>query len=72
VSDYSAMSTEGIDAILEVGVAGYEHRDDDTLCLLVQVRLVNPATKAVLGRALHETLHAVDPSRSFFRFRRSA
>jgi hypothetical protein len=64
--DYSAMNTEGIDAILEVGVSEFEHREN-ALILQVQVRLVNPVTKEVLGRASHGAAHAVDPSPKTFR-----
>jgi len=77
--DYSGLSTEGIDAILEVGVPaalgefrsdevdrlfglggqeGY-HFHDGLLTLVVQVRLVNPTTKAVLGRATHQVRRRV-------------
>jgi hypothetical protein len=64
--DYNAMNTEGIDAILEVGVSEFEHREN-ALILQVQVRLVNPVTKEVLGRASHGAAHAVDPSPKTFR-----
>ena len=73
--DYSGMTTEGIDAILEVGVPGYQYHfacvggyaggcalvdpAADVLILQVQVRLVKPATKAVLGRATHQVNHPV-------------
>ena len=52
--DYSNIGPEGIDAILEVGISEYQFRDDVPI-LQVHVRLVNPATKAVLGRASHRS-----------------
>jgi tetratricopeptide (TPR) repeat protein len=52
--DYGNIGPEGIDAILEVGISEYQFRDDAPI-LQVHVRLVNPATKAVLGRATHRS-----------------
>lgn len=52
--DYGGLGTEGIDAILEVGVSEYEFRDGMPI-LQVHVRLVDPATKAVLGRTSHRS-----------------
>jgi hypothetical protein len=51
---YSGMSPEGMDAILEVGLSDYGCPNDEANCA-VQVRLVNPATNEVLGRATHQT-----------------
>jgi len=52
--DYGGMSIEGIDAILEVGLSDYGCPNNEANCA-VQLRLVNPATKEVLGRATHQT-----------------
>ena len=52
--DYSGMNTEGMDAILEVGLSDYGCPNNEANCA-VQVRLVNPATNEVLGRATHQT-----------------
>lgn len=51
--NYSGLSTEGVDAILEVGISDYWYTDIG-LVLQVHARLVNPETKAVLGRARNE------------------
>jgi len=51
-TDYSGLTLEGVDAILEVGLYLYGSTVQDTLTGLgVMVRLVDPATKRVLGRA---------------------
>jgi hypothetical protein len=48
--DYSGLGLEGLDAILEVGIVDYQDFGSDVL-LQVMVRLVDPVTKQVLGKA---------------------
>ena len=52
--DYRSIGPEGVDATLEVGISEYECRDGVPI-LQVHARLVNPSTKAVLGRARHQS-----------------
>jgi hypothetical protein len=50
-TDYSGLALEGLDAILEVGIASHLHDERGRLLNLgIMVRLVDPATKQVLGR----------------------
>jgi len=55
--DYSGLGLAGLDAIPEVGIFDYECVDiDNNLVLQVMVRLLDPATKQVLGRARNFTV----------------
>ena len=54
--DYTQLGAPRADAILEVGVSNYEYGDPiapwgQRLVLQVMVKLSDPATKQVLGRA---------------------
>ncbi len=48
--DYTQLRVSRADAILEVGVSNYEY-SADRLLLQVTVKLIDPTTKQVLGRA---------------------
>jgi hypothetical protein len=51
-ADYSSLGLDGLDALLEVGIDLYDYDAHGRLTKLgVMVRLVDPATKQVLGRA---------------------
>ena len=59
--DYSAISSDHVDAILEVGVINYEYSAYEMLMLQVFVRLIDPHTKQVLGRARNYSTSKTGP-----------
>jgi hypothetical protein len=58
--DYAAIRSDHADAILEVGVLNYEYYNQRFM-LQVFVRLIDPRTKQVLGRARNSFSSKVGP-----------
>jgi hypothetical protein len=60
IVDYTIISPDYTDAVLEVGVLNYEYWNE-RLLLQVFIRLVDPHTKQILGRARHSSASKTGP-----------
>jgi hypothetical protein len=63
---YRSLAQEGIDAVIEVGISNYEIAFSRKLLLQVHLKLIEPASGKILGRARAYSLTPVAPTEELF------